>query len=187
MKPITFFMVLLTACAPAAIAAAAAQDSSATDAWQLSQRKDPARDYPYARFTLAGRFVETDRSGTAPSLVLECLSDRDAHPLTGRVISANVSAGVALKVIYVEPEEIHGTSYFQKVAVLYRIDGASAERRDWSVGSDKVSTVIPNESLARILRARTVTITADDSKGVPLTMRFDIPEASAVREACDLK
>jgi hypothetical protein len=186
MKPIPLLVVLLMAGGSVGFAAAASQDSPGTPSWQLALRNDAARDYPYTRFTLAGKFVNTD-GAAAPSMIVDCDTDRASHPLTGRVLSASVSAGAALKIIYVEPLEIHGTSYFPKVAVRYRTDGAPEERQDWPAGPDKLSAVIPNESLARILRARSIAIIAEDNRGAPVTMRFDLPNSTSVREGCDVK
>jgi len=187
MKPIRMFLVLLMAGIPAGFAAAAPQDLPAAPAWQLSLRNDPARDYAYTRFTLAGKFVSADGAASAPSLVVDCVTDRASRPLTGRVLAASVGAGSPFKVIYVEPLEIHGTSYFPKVSVRYRTDASPEEQRDWPVGSDKTSISIPGESLARILRARSVAISAEDSKGLPVRMQFDLPDSTSVREGCDLK
>ena len=103
--------------------ALAQQQATSAPAWQQSLRNDPSRDYAYTRFTLPGRFVKpaADAATPAPTLTLDCVTARDSHPLTGRVLAANVSAGSALKVVYVEPLEIHGTSYF---CLLYTSDAA---------------------------------------------------------------
>ena len=186
MKPKFVFLFLVTAAAASGFAGATPQGSAAAASWQLSLRNDPARDYAYTRFTLAGKFVNTDGAAAAPSMVVDCVTDKASHPLTGRILSASVSAGIALKVIFVEPLEIHGTSYFPKVAVRFHTDDAREEQQDWSVGSDKTSTSIPNESLAKILRARSVAISAEDSKGLPVRMQFDLPDSGTVRDGCDL-
>jgi len=92
-----------------------------------------------------------------------------------------------MKIIYVEPEEIRGTSYDQKVAVLYRTDdGSDEERENWSPGTDKTSTSIPKDSLKKILRARTVSVSLDDEHGSPLAMQFDMPDPAQVEQACNV-
>jgi len=92
-----------------------------------------------------------------------------------------------MKIIYVEPEEIHGTSYEQKVAVRYRTDdGSDEERENWSPGLDKISTSIPKDSLKKILRARTVSISLDDERGSELAMQFDMPDPAQVEAACNV-
>jgi hypothetical protein len=91
-----------------------------------------------------------------------------------------------MKVVYVEPEEIHGTSYYPKVVVRYRTDDAKEEEEKWSPGTEKTSVSIPKHSLQKILRARTVAISAPDERGSQIAVRFDMPDPTPVEEACNV-
>jgi hypothetical protein len=92
----------------------------------------------------------------------------------------------------VEPEEIHGTSYFPKVSIRYRLDGAKEEAERWSPGTDKtsasvtVSASIPGDAVKKMLRAHSVEITAEDAGGGPVVIQFDMPNPSAVEEGCNV-
>jgi hypothetical protein len=104
----------------------------------------------------------------------------------GRFVAGNLIVGVPLKINYVEPTEIHGTSYYQKVFVQLRVDDAKPEKRQWTPGKDKTSAVFSKYSVKKILRAHTVEITTEDENGSPVTMQFDVPDSKAVAEACDV-
>ena len=102
-------------------------------------------------------------------------------------LTANLIVGSTLKVVYVEPDEIRGTSYFPKVAVRYRTDDAKSEvDEQWSSRSDKISASIPKHSLKEILRAHTVTMTAEDDQGKQVAMRFDMPDPTLVEQGCNV-
>jgi len=187
MKQIATFVVLLALTVQAQSAFAAPSDAPTSPAWQVTQRNDSSREYPYTRFTLVGKFTNGVAGATGPSVVIDCLADLVSHPLTGRVLSASVSAGFPLKVIYVEPLEIHGTSYFPKVATNFRANGSAERQQEWSVGADKTSATIPGDALATLLTSQNVSISAEDSKGASFTMQFDIPDSASVRNSCDIK
>ena len=96
-------------------------------------------------------------------------------------MAANIFIGTALKIDYVEPEEIRGLSYLPKVAVRYRTDDATDEEKEnWSPGADKTSASIPKDS------AHTFTITADDDRGSEIVMQFDMPDPTVVEAACNV-
>jgi hypothetical protein len=91
-----------------------------------------------------------------------------------------------LKIVYVEPEEIHGTSYYPKIAIRYRMDNSKEEPGKWSPGTEQASVSIPEGSLKKMLRAHTVEITAEDDRGLPIVMQFDMPDPSAVEAGCNV-
>jgi len=158
---------------------AMAQQPSATQGWQQSQQTDAARDVTYTHFTLTGKSPHG-----RPMLALDCLPAKESYRGKGKILNANLLAGIPLKVEYVEPEEIHGTSYFRKVTVRYRNDDGKEEVEKWSLGSDNTSLAIPKEALKKILRAHSVEITAQDEHGSPVTMRFDFSNPTSVEETC---
>jgi len=111
-----------------------------------------------------------------PTLAVDCIPGTGSHPSKGRFLAANLLVGITLKIVYVEPEEIHGTSYYPKVAVQFRANDAKEDEEKWSVGAEKTSASIPKDSLKTILRARSIAITADDDHGSPVAMQFDMPD-----------
>jgi hypothetical protein len=141
----------------------------------------------YTQFTLVGKFVTSPRdvASNRPALTLDCIPAKEAHS-KGRYLAANLLVGTTLKVIYVEPEEIHGTSYYPKVAVRYRTDDGKEEDEKWSPGTDKTSVSVPKDSLKKILRAHGVAITADDERGSHVAMQFDLSDPKLVEEGCDV-
>ena len=161
------------------LSAMAPQQPSSTQGWQQSQQTDAAREITYTHFTLAGK-----SSQGRPILVLDCLPAKESYRGKGKVLNANLFAGIPLKVEYVEPAEIHGTSYFRKVTVQYRNDDGKEEVEKWSLGADKTSLAIPKEALKKILRAHTVEISVQDEHGSPVSMRFDLSNATPVEETC---
>jgi len=179
MKPTALLLLLPLTLASFAFSAMAPQRPPSTQGWQQSQQTDAAREITYTHFTLAG-----EAPLGRPTLVLDCLPAKESYRGKGKILNANLLAGIPLKVEYVEPEEIHGTSYFRKVAIRYRTDDGKEEVDKWSLGSDKTSIAIPKEALKKILRAHSVEITAQDEHGSPVTMRFDVSNPTSVEETC---
>ena len=163
------------------------QPSSARG-WQQSQRTDPAQTYTFTRFTLVGRFANApnEKVGDRPALTVDCIPGTASHP-KGRYLAADLLVGTEVKIVYVEPEEIHGLSYYQKVDVRYRADDAKGEERDrWSAGADKASASVPKAVLKRMLHARNLAITVDGPQGSQLAMQFDMPDPTPVEDACNV-
>jgi len=52
------------------------------------------------------------------------------------------------------------------------------------VGTEKSSVAIPVGSLKKMLRAHTVEISADDDRGLPVVMQFDMPDPTPVEAGC---
>ena len=181
MRPTALLLLLPLALASFGLSAMAPQQPSSKPGWQQSQHTDAAREITYTHFTLVGK-----SSQGRPSLVLDCLPAKESYRGKGKILNANLVAGTPLKVEYIEPEEIRGTSYFRMVTVRYRIDDGKEEVDKWSLGSDKTSLVIPKEALKKILRARSTEITAKDERGSPVTMRFDAPNPASVGETCNV-
>lgn len=194
MKPTS--LIVWVALAGTALAAAqeAAAPDSAGHAWQQAQRPDPAGTYTFTRFTLAGSFVDSPSLAQRPALTVDCIPSGTSGS-RAKFLTANLLVGRTLKIDWVEPQEIRGTSYFPKVSVAYQLDAAASSEQQWSAGTDRVPTgrpsdkdsaTIPRDALRKFLRAHTVTITAADEHGAPLEMRFDIPDSKALEAACRL-
>jgi hypothetical protein len=64
------------------------------------------------------------------------------------------------------------------------MDNAKEEPENWPAGTDKTSASIPKSSLKKMLRARTIEITTDDNRGLPVVMQFDMPDPTTVEAAC---
>jgi hypothetical protein len=155
--------------------------------WRQSQKTEAARGVTYAQFTLTGKFLKAPQHGdisNRPALVVECNPGKESHK--GKFESANLLIGANLKIIYVEPEEIHGTSYFPKVLVHYRVNDTKEEEDKWSPGSDKTSAAVPKDAFKKILRAQTVDLTMTDDSGAEIVMKFDLPDSKGVEEACNV-
>jgi len=155
--------------------------------WRQSQKTDAANTMTFTRFTLVGKFTQPQAAGTnPPTLALDCIPASLSHNAKGKFLAANLLVGTTLKIVYVEPEEIRGTSYFPKVVVQYRADGAKGEEEKWSASTDKTSLSVPKDSLKKILRAHTVAITADNDQGAPVGMSFDLPASPLAEDGCNV-
>jgi hypothetical protein len=191
MKPTWLLLLAPLACASFGFAQQAPQHPAAANGWQQSQKTDTARAFNYTRFTLVGKFVKPPQVKSPqavsdmPALTVDCIPGEESHSAKGRLLAANLLVGSTLKVVYVEPEEIRGTSYFPKVTVRYRTDGAEEEEK-WSPSTEKTSASIPKDALKKFLRARTVAITADADGGSPIALQFDMPDATPVEAACNV-
>lgn len=188
MKSTPLLLLVALAWASFGFAQSTPQRPSSAQMWQTSQKTDPAGTMTFTRFTLAGKFLSPPhvKAPNRPALTVDCIPANESHHSKGKFLAANLLVGAVLKIVYVEPEEIRGTSYYPKVAVRVRMDDAQDEEGQWSSGTDKISTSIPKDSLKKILRAHTVAITADDPSGAQIAMRFDMPDPTAVEEACNV-
>jgi len=186
MKPTPLLLIVSFAAASFGFAQSAPQEPSSAHGWQQSQKADTAATFTYTQFTLAGKFLSPphDKAASRPALVLDCIPGSSSHAAKGRLLGANLLVGMTLKIVYVEPEEIRGTSYYPKVVARYQIDGANAEEDKWTAGTDKTSVAIPKDALKQILRAHSVAITTDDEHGSQVAMQFEIPDSTMVEQGC---
>jgi len=190
MKPSSLALLVPLALASLGFPATAQQSS----AWQQSQKTDAASGTDNTRFTLAGRFAKSPQGAVpdAPTIVLDCVPGKESYRHKGRFVAGNLVVGSPLKVLYVEPEEIHGTSYFPKVSIRYRLDGAKEEVEKWSPGTEKTSASVPTsasipvDAVKKMLRAHAVEITAEDAGGSPVVVQFDMPDPALVEEGCNV-
>ena len=190
MKPAALSLLLLVPLAWGSFAGAQSmpQSTSSAPQWRQSQETNVADSYAFTRFTLLGKFSTSQHNEASdrPALTVDCIPATAASHRSGKFVAANLLVGTPLKIVYVEPEEIHGMSYYPKVAVRYRTDAKEAERDKWSPGTDKTSAAIPKDALKKILRAHAVAITANDERGTKLTMQFDLPDPVSVEQACNV-
>jgi hypothetical protein len=188
MKPAALFLLLPLVWASCGFAQPPAQPSSSAHGWQQSQITDTARSLTYTRFTLTGKFLAPphDQAANRPALAVDCIPSTESHSHKGRLLATNLLVGSTLKIVYVEPEEIHGTSYYPKVVVRYRMDAAGDDEEKWAAGADKTSVSVPKDSLKKILRAHSVAITAVDDRGSQFAMQFSMPDATPVEDACNV-
>jgi hypothetical protein len=186
MKPTPLLLIVSLAWASFGFAQSAPQEPSSAHGWQQSQKADTAGTFTFTQFTLAGKFVTPphDKAAARPALVLDCIPASASHAAKGRLLGASLQVGTTLKIVYVEPEEIRGTSYFPKVVTRYQIDGAKAEEDKWTAGTDKTSVAIPKDALKQLLRAHSVAITTDDDHGSQVAMQFEIPDSTMVEQGC---
>jgi len=189
MKTNPVILLLPLAWASLALAAPPPQQPPSADVWLQSQRTNTADAFGYSRFTLLGKFLTSphDAVRNRPAFVVDCIPADESPRSRATFLAGNLIVGTPLKIIYVEPEEIRGISYFPKVAVRYRTDNAKREEEEqWSPTSDKTSASVPKQSLKELLRARTVAITAMDDHGRQVAMQFDMPDPSLIEQSCNV-
>jgi len=182
-------MLLLVSLACPAFGVAQSVPQQRSHAWRQSQLTNTADAYTYSQFTLKGQFLTSSHEAVAnrPAFVVNCIPADESPRGKATFLTGNLIVGSTLKVVYVEPEEIRGISYFPKVVVRYRTDDAKREvDEQWSPRSDKISTSIPKHSLKEILRAHTVTMTAEDDQRKQVAMRFDMPDPTLVEQGCNV-
>jgi hypothetical protein len=186
MKPDPLLLLVPLALASLGFSALPPQQPSSAQVWRQSQKTSSARGTPYTRFTLAGKFLKAPQGDVSnrPAFVVDCAPGGGTRK--GKFAAANLLIGTPMKIDYVEPQEIHGTSYYPKISVRYRIDDAKEEEEKWTPGTDKTSATIPKDWLKKILRAHTVEITAEDDRGSQLEMQFDMPNSPPVEDACSV-
>jgi hypothetical protein len=190
MKPSSLVLLVPLTLASFGFTAMAQQPS----AWQQSQKTDAPAGTEFTRFTLAGKFVQSPPGDVpnGPTLALDCVPGKESYRHKSRFVAGNLVVGSPLKVHYVEPEEIHGTSYYPKVSIRYRLDGAKEEMEKWAPGTDKpsasvpTSASVPEDAVKKMLRAHTVEITAEDAGGSPVVIQFDMPNPAPIEEGCNV-
>jgi hypothetical protein len=101
-----------------------------------------------------------------------------------KFVRGDLIVGAPLKIDWVEPEEIHGTSYYPKVLVRFRLNDANEVKEEWPAGSDKSSATFSKDWLKKMLRAQTVELTADDDRGSQVVMQFDMPDPTLIEQGC---
>jgi hypothetical protein len=189
MKPYPLFLLLPLVCPSLGVAQSAPQQPSSAHAWRQSQQTNTADAYTYSRFTLHGTFITASHVGVGnrPALVVNCIPVDESVRGRAKFLTANLIVGSTLRIVWVEPDEIRGISYFPKVAVRYRTDDSKREMvEQWSPRSDKISASIPEHSLKEILLAHTVTMTAENDQGQQVAMRFDMPDPTLVEQGCNV-
>jgi hypothetical protein len=188
MKRIQSLLAVSLVWASFGFSAPALSQASADHVWRQSRETDAAGETTYTRFTLMGKFLTSpkDEVPDRPALVVDCIPGKGSHVSKGRFLAGALLVGTALKTVYVEPEEIHGTSYYQMVEVRYRTDDAKERQEQWSAGTNRTSASIAKDVLKKILRVRTVAITADDDGGSPVAMQFDMPDPTLVEGGCNV-
>src|SRR5580704_18360768 len=185
MKPASAFLIVPLAFVCLAFSAVTAQQQASAEGWRQTERTDPVRG-DYTRYTLVGKFLKAPAgdSSARPSLTVDCSTHNRSHK--SKFVRGTLVVGDPLKIDWVEPEEIHGISYFPKVDVLYRLNDGKEEKENWTPGIDNTSASFSKGSFEKMLRAQTVQITAEDNHGSQVVMQFDMPDPTPVKQACDV-
>jgi hypothetical protein len=185
MKPALVFFLVPLAWISFAFSAATQQQPPSEQGWRQTERTDPVRG-DYTRYSLPGKFLKAPPgdSSSRPSLVVDCGTYNRSHK--SKFFRGTLVVGDPLKIDWVEPEEIHGISYFPKVDVVYRLNDAKEDKERWTPSTDKTSASFTKSSLEKMLRAHTVEITAADKSGAPVVMQFDMPDPAPIEQACDV-
>jgi hypothetical protein len=188
MKPALTLLLVALFLTSVGFSGMAAQEAASARVWRESVKTDAARGTVYNRYTLTGKFLKAPQRGDTanrPALVVDCNSAKERRG-KAKFVSASLLVGAALKIDYVEPSEIHGTSYYPKVSARYRMNDGKEEEEKWDPGSDKASASISKDALKKILRGQTVDITVNDDSGTPIVMKFDMSAATAVEQGCNV-
>lgn len=185
MKQIRLLLLAPLALAAFALPSVAAPQTSSPQGWKQTPKTDSSRG-PSTRFTLTGKFLKPPHGeiSNRPALNVDCGHSRRAGSSEGRFVAGNLFVGAPLKIDYVEPSEIHGTSYYPKVKVRYRLDEGKEEKEDWTPGADKTSATFTKEALEKMLRAKTVEITMESADGSEIAVQFDVPDSTTLETAC---
>src|SRR5580704_941489 len=189
MKPVLLFLALPLALVSFGFPATTPFQTQPDHVWRQSLKTDAARGTAYDRYTLTGKFLKAPPKGdlaNRPALVVDCNPPKGTRNGKGKFVSADLLVGPALKIHYVEPAEIHGTSYFPKIFIQYRINDGKDVKEQWAPGSDKASTAIPKSTMKKLLRAQTVDITTNDDAGTPVVMKFDMPDPGPLTQGCNV-
>ncbi len=185
MRPSRLSMLVSVACVfvAGAVPVLAQQAPSGSSGWRQELRATGRT--AYTRFVLVGKVAPPAQvdAATRPALALDCIPGKGSK---GKYLSSHLLVGANLKIDYVEPEEIHGVSYFPMVTVLFHTDSAKDRKEQWSAGAENTSASIPKDVLKKILHAHTLAVSADDDQGAPIAMRFEIANPAQVVESCDL-
>jgi hypothetical protein len=186
MRPLR--LLLLLALATSMVPLFAQEQSRASHGWQRAEKQDPARGIPATQFTLTGRYLDPPRGNVQgpPSIVLSCVPPKKAGA-EGRFLNGYVQAGTPLKVEFVEPSEIHGTSYFQDIAVEYHVDNEKPQNVNWSARSDKTSVALDKEAARKILRGHEVALSMEEPFESKVVLHFDIPDSTDVLNTCGIR
>ena len=186
MKPLIFLFVPL-ALTSIAFSGTSPQQQTSSPEWRQTQRTDAVRG-TYTRFTLVGKFLKSPQgdgdTANRPAMVVDCSPYNRSH--RSKFWRGNLMVGDPLKIDWVEPEEIHGISYFPKVAVEYRLNDGKQEKENWTPGTDQTSASFSKGSFEKMLRAQTVQLTAEDNHRLHVVMQFDMPDPTPVEQACDV-
>jgi hypothetical protein len=189
MKASHALFLLLLASLAFAVAAPAQQPSASTRTWQQAERIDNNRVINETQFTLAGRFLDPPHGNVSapPTLMLTCEpSDRKRNG-EGKFISGQLTVGAPLKIVFVEPDEIHGTSYYPEVNITYRVDSEKPQDVQWPPRTDKTSISIDRQGARKILRGHAVVITVHEAFDSQVVMQFDFPESAEVLQTCGIR
>jgi hypothetical protein len=172
-----------------ALAPARAQQAPSTHGWQQSDKTDPNRAISTIQFTLFGRFTDPPRGSVPgpPSIVLVCEPSDHKRAGTGKYINGYVQVGSPLKVDYVEPSEIHGTSYYPEVPVNFRVDNEKPQDTKWPPRSDKTSIALDKDAAKKLLHGREVVISTTEPFESQIVMHFDVPDSTAVFTTCGIR
>jgi len=170
-----------------AISVLANPQPASAQVWRQAEKADNS-GATYVQLILDGKFIKRPHADVSapPSLNLTCEPLKHSTFSRPGFQNAALRIGAPLKIAFVEPQEIHGTSYYQKVQVQYRLDDRKEERENWNPGPDKNSASLSKEVLEKFLKAHTVLITLDEDGQGEVEVQFDIPDSTAVGQVCKL-
>jgi hypothetical protein len=186
MKPSPILFSVTLALAFLGSSGAGPQQQPSPQAWKETQRTDSIRG-KYTRFTLVGKFLKSPQADDAskrPAMVVDCSAYNRSHK--SKFWRGSLVVGDPLKIDWVEPEQIEVMSYYPKVAVVYRLNDGKEDKEDWTPGTDKTSASFPKSSFEKILRAKTLEITAEDNEGSQVIMQFEMPDPTSVERTCEV-
>lgn len=187
MKPLRVLVFL--SFAALAISPRAQEPSRGSHGWQRVEKPDPGRGVLSTQFTLTGRFLDPPRGNVPgpPSIVLSCLPSKSGPSAEGKFLSGYIQTGTPLKVDFVEPSEIHGTSYFPEISVQYHVGNEKPQNVQWPPRSDKTSISLDKDSAKKLLRGRELVLSMEEPFESQVVLHFDIPDSADVLNTCGIR
>lgn len=187
MKPLRFLLLLTLATLPVSLRSQ--EPSHRSRGWQKTDKPDPGRGIVATQFTLTGRFLDPPRGSVPgpPAIVLGCLPSKSGAGGEGKFLTGYVQTGTPLKVQFVEPSEIHGTSYYQEIAVQYHVDNEKPQNVQWPPRSDKTSVALDKDAVKKILRGHELVLSMEEPFESQVVMHFDVPDSTEVLNTCGIR
>jgi hypothetical protein len=154
--------------------------------WVISDKKDPMRDTVFVEFSLEGQFLTAPTSAAhPPMMVIDCIPPKSKKG--GNLSTAYVSFGTVLN---------YGT---QGVFVEYRLNDGRVHNDLWPISTDGKSAIAPvlalNDMLwghrlfpraGKMVANKKVLVSAEEFGAGRVVVEFDLPDPTAVSEACGL-
>ena len=165
--------------------------------WAETDKSDPLHQTSFKEFTLQGRFLIPPRQSSlsAPALVLHCQPGRHDHRGTksyssGRLVEGWIAIGAVL--------DSHVGSLGTCVSVEYRRDDMKLQPNCWGPSTDRSAVFLSDIDLNNLLyghlmphkewtsntQVRKIILGVSEYLAAQIQMQFDLPDSTAIADAC---